>query len=151
MAVWCTSTEQSFLVMQISTISINKVIYIGKSYVIEVNNLDFNDKCHITDGFNLPVPFIHQELIWKVVFIKKQTLLKNSYYHSLEIAKKYQCESVAFPLISAGIYGYPKEEALQISVSTISPYLLQHDMLVYLIVFDKASFGLSQKLFTIYK
>jgi O-acetyl-ADP-ribose deacetylase len=51
-------------------------------------------------------------------------------------------------LISTGIYGYPKEEALQIAVSTIGSFLLHHDMLVYLVVFDKSSFGLSKKLFT---
>lgn len=55
---------------------------------------------------------------------------------------------MVFSLISTGIYGYPKEEALQIAVSTISTYLLKYDMLVYLVVFDKSSFGLSQKLFT---
>jgi hypothetical protein len=75
-------------------------------------------------------------------------LLKASYYNSLELAKNHQCESIAFPLISAGIYGYPKEDALQIAVSTISSFLLHHDMLVYLVVFDQKSFGLSKKLFT---
>ncbi|WP_396954277.1 macro domain-containing protein [Neobacillus niacini] len=54
---------------------------------------------------------------------------------------------MAFPLISTGIYGFPKEEALQIAVSTISQCLLTSDMQVYLVVFDKKSFGLSQKLF----
>ena len=103
----------------------------------------------ITDGFQLPAKYIIHTPgpIWKGGTNQEVTLLKSSYEHSLELAKNYQCESVAFPLISTGIYGYPKEEALQIAVSTISSYLLHHDMLVYLVVFDKASFGLSQKLF----
>lgn len=103
----------------------------------------------ITDGFKLPAKYIIHTSgpTWKDGSHQEAVLLKNSYYHSLELAKKYQCESVAFPLISTGIYGYPKEEALQIAVSTISTFLLHNDMLVYLVVFDKTSFGLSQKLF----
>nr|WP_318246240.1 macro domain-containing protein [Bacillus sp. PS06] len=104
----------------------------------------------ITDGFNLPATYIIHTVgpIWKDGSYKEAEQLRNSYDHSLELAKKYQCESIAFPLISTGIYGYPKEEALHIAVSTISSFLLQHDMLVYLVVFDQSSFGLSKKLFT---
>lgn len=103
----------------------------------------------LTDGFQLPAKYIIHTSgpIWKSGSQQEADLLKNSYFHSLELAKKYQCESVAFPLISTGIYGYPKEEALQIAVSTISSFLLDNDMHVYLVVFDKASFGLSQNLF----
>lgn len=103
----------------------------------------------ITDGFQLPAKYIVHTPgpIWKGGSHQEAVLLKSSYVHSLELAKKYECESVAFPLISTGIYGYPKEEALQIAVSTISTFLLHHDMQVYLVVFDKASFGLSQMLF----
>ena len=77
---------------------------------------------------------------------REAQLLKASYENSLTLAVNHQCESIAFPLISTGIYGYPKEEALQIAVSTISSFLLHHDILVYLVVFDKNSFCLSQKL-----
>ena len=104
----------------------------------------------ITDGFNVPAKYIIHTPgpIWKGGSHQEAHLLKKSYEHSLELAEKYNCESVAFPLISTGIYGYPKEQALQIAISTISTYLLHHDMLVYLVVFDKTSFKLSQKLFT---
>ena len=103
----------------------------------------------ITDGFRLPAKYIIHTPgpIWKGGSHQEATLLKNSYQHSLELAIKHQCESVAFPLISTGIYGYPKEEALQIAITTISSFLFNHDMYVYLVVFDKASFGLSQKLY----
>ena len=104
----------------------------------------------ITDGFKLDAKFIIHTPgpIWQGGSNQEASLLKESYYNSLELAKNHQCESIAFPLISTGIYGYPKEEALQIAVSTISSFLFNHDMLVYLVVFDKKSFGLSKKLFT---
>ncbi|USK58124.1 macro domain-containing protein [Peribacillus asahii] len=104
----------------------------------------------MTDGLKLDAKFIIHTPgpIWQGGSNGEADLLKASYYNCLELAKNHQCESIAFPLISTGIYGYPKEEALQIAVSTISSFLLNYDMLVYLVVFDKQSFGLSKKLFT---
>nr|WP_308211966.1 macro domain-containing protein [Neobacillus cucumis] len=104
----------------------------------------------ITDGFNLDAKFIIHTPgpIWQGGGNNEAALLKASYLNSLELAKKHHCESIAFPLISTGIYGYPKEEALQIAVSTISTFLLHNDMLVYLVVFDKKSLGVSKKLFS---
>jgi O-acetyl-ADP-ribose deacetylase len=103
----------------------------------------------ITDGFRLPSKYIIHTAgpVWKGGSYREAELLKNSYTHSLELAEKYQCESVAFPLISAGFSRYPKEAALKIAVSTISEFLVNHEMLVYLVVFDKTSFRLSQNLF----
>ncbi|MEH7238651.1 macro domain-containing protein [Bacillus sp. JJ1562] len=103
----------------------------------------------ITDAFKLPSKYIIHTPgpIWQGGSKNEAKLLQSSYYHSLELAKLHKCQSIAFPLISTGIYGYPKEEALQIAVSTISSFLMEHDMLVYLVVFDKTSFGVSKKLF----
>ncbi|MEH7381458.1 macro domain-containing protein [Bacillus sp. JJ1533] len=104
----------------------------------------------ITDAFHLPAKFIIHTPgpIWQDGSQNEAKLLQSSYSHSLELAKLHQCESIAFPLISTGIYGFPKEDALQIAVSTIGSFLMEHDMLVYLVVFDKSSFGMSKKLFT---
>ncbi|MEH7098045.1 macro domain-containing protein [Neobacillus vireti] len=104
----------------------------------------------ITDGFNLAARYIIHTPgpIWEGGRHQEEALLKSCYLNSLELAKKHQCESIAFPLISTGIYGFPKEQALQIAVSAISSFLLNHDMLVYLVVFDKRSFGLTKKLFS---
>ncbi|MEQ2525104.1 macro domain-containing protein [Robertmurraya yapensis] len=103
----------------------------------------------ITEGFKLPAKYIIHTSgpVWNGGTQHEADLLKASYINSLELAKKNECESVAFPLISTGIYGYPKEDALQIAVSTISQFLMSSDMKVYLVVFDKKSFGLSKQLF----
>lgn len=74
-------------------------------------------------------------------------MLRNCYRNSLELAHRLECESIAFPLISTGIFGYPKEEALRIAISEIEAFLIDHEMHIYLVVFDKQSFGISEKLY----
>lgn len=103
----------------------------------------------ITLGFGLPAKYVIHAVgpvyrRWSVE--QSQQLLGSAYTQSLRLAAQYQCGSIAFPLISSGLYGYPKEEALRIATSAIKDFLLQHDMDVYLAVFDKQSFGVSQAL-----
>jgi len=104
----------------------------------------------ITQGYNLPARYIIHTVgpIWKGGSCNEAQLLHNSYKNSLALALKYKCRSVAFPLISSGIYGYPKDQALQIAIAAISEFLLIHEMEVYLIVFDKDAVILSEKLFS---
>jgi len=78
---------------------------------------------------------------------EKEKLI-SAYRSSLELAKEYGCASVAFPLISSGIYGYPKDQALRVAMDTISAFLMEHEMLVYLVVFDQKSFQIGEKLFS---
>ena len=63
------------------------------------------------------------------------------------LAKKYGCESVAFPLISSGIFGYPKDQALKVAIGTISSFLLENEMTVYIVIFDRKAYQISGKLF----
>ena len=66
----------------------------------------------------------------------------------MALAKEHQCETVAFPLISSGVYGYPKDQALKVAIDVISDFLLENEMTVYIVIFDKAAYKISEKLFS---
>lgn len=101
-----------------------------------------------TDAFALPARFIIHTVgpVWQGGTHHEEAMLRNCYRNSLELALSIGCKSVAFPLISTGIFGYPKEPALKVAISEIAAYLENHDMHVSLVVFDKQSFGISKKL-----
>lgn len=73
--------------------------------------------------------------------------LSACYDNSLEKAAELKCKSIAFPLIATGVYGFPKDRALQIAITVISRFLLLNEMDVILVVFDRHAFELSGKLF----
>ena len=73
--------------------------------------------------------------------------LVSCYRKSLQLAVDHGCESVAFPLISAGAYGYPPEQAIQVATETIRAFLQDHELMVYLVIFDRKSFWLSSQLY----
>lgn len=102
----------------------------------------------ITRAYNLPCRYVIHTVgpIWKDGTNHEEEKLIACYKNSLELAKMKRCKSVAFPLISAGAYGYPKEQALQIAVSEICKFLIQNEMLVYIVVFDRDCFRVSKKL-----
>ncbi len=104
----------------------------------------------ITKGYNLPANYVIHAVgpIWRGGSQGEATLLHNAYLNSLNLALQHKFHFIAFPLISSGIYGYPKDQALHIAVSAISEFLLNHDMTVYLVIFDKKDYVLSEKLFS---
>ena len=104
----------------------------------------------LTKAYKLPSRFVIHTVgpKWKGGQNGEKELLESCYRESLALAQDNKCESIAFPLISSGVYGYPKDQALKVAVDTITEFLIEHDMLVYIVVFDKSSFQISEKLFT---
>lgn len=103
----------------------------------------------ITPGFKLPAKYvIHAAGPAYDHTDKKQSadLLASAYINSLKLAIQNGCESIAFPLISSGIYGYPKAEALQVATAAITDFIAENDIEVYLAVFDKTAFIVSEQL-----
>ena len=103
----------------------------------------------ITKGYRLPAKFVVHTVgpIWRGGGHGEREMLISAYRSSLELALSNGCETVAFPLISAGAYGYPKDQALKVAVDTIGEFLLSHDMTVYLVIFDRTSYTIGEKLF----
>ena len=104
----------------------------------------------ITKGYRLPARYVIHTVgpIWQGGNHGERELLISAYRSSLELALEYSCQTVAFPLISSGAYGYPKDQALKVAVDTIGDFLLCHDMTVYLVIFDRAAYTIGGKLFS---
>jgi O-acetyl-ADP-ribose deacetylase (regulator of RNase III) len=104
----------------------------------------------ITKGYDLPAKYVIHTVgpVWHDGSSGEEKVLSDCYKNSLKLAKQHKLESVAFPLISSGTFGYPRDKALSAAISAIGEFLLKNDMTVYLVVYDSASFMLSEKLFS---
>ena len=107
-------------------------------------------KAKITGGYKLPAKYVIHTVgpIYEDGKHGEKVLLESCYRESLALAKEHNCETVAFPLISSGVYGYPKDQALKVAIDVISDFLRENEMKVYIVIFDKAAYKISEKLFS---
>ncbi len=107
-------------------------------------------RAKITAAYDLPCKYVIHTVgpVWQGGQEGEKKQLASCYRKSLALAEKAGCETVAFPLISSGSYGFPGDVALAVASETIGKFLLNSDMTVYLAVFDRASFRISEKLFS---
>ena len=103
----------------------------------------------ITKAYRLPCRYVIHTVgpVWNGGKYGEREQLASCYRTSLALAKEHGCETVAFPLISSGVFGYPKDQALRVAVDTISEFLAENDMTVYIVIFDRAAYQIGNKLF----
>ena len=103
----------------------------------------------ITKGYRLPSKYVIHAVgpRWQDGKHGEEEKLASCYRVSLELAREHGCETVAFPLISSGIYGYPKDQAFKVAVDTIRAFLTENDMTVYLVILDRRAYQIGGKLF----
>ena len=103
----------------------------------------------ITPAFRLPCRYVIHTVgpYWMGGACGEESLLRSCYRSVLQLSAEHRCESVAIPLISSGTFGFPKDRVLKIALDEVSAFLFEHEMLVYIVVYDKTSFEISEKLF----
>ncbi|MBE0655958.1 MAG: O-acetyl-ADP-ribose deacetylase [Bacteroidales bacterium] len=114
-----------------------------------LNGCDTGD-ARITGAYNLPSKFVIHAVgpVWRGGIKNEDRLLKNAYRKSLEIARDHGLKTIAFPNISTGIYGFPKERAAGLAIETVTAFLRNHLIpeKVIFVAFDQENYDLYQKL-----
>ena len=102
----------------------------------------------VTEGFQLPCRYVIHTFgpIWLGGGHREKELLSACYRNALHAARKLNCKTVATPLISSGTFGYPKDKVLRVALEAITDFLMQFDMTVYLLVYDRQSYEISKRL-----
>lgn len=105
-------------------------------------------KAVLTEGFRLPAKYIIHAVgpVWRGGWCRENKTLYRTYQSALELAQSHGCESIAFPLLSAGNYKFPKDKAMEIAVSAIRDFLEDHDMVVYMVLYDHDSVSVGREL-----
>lgn len=104
----------------------------------------------ITAGYNLPAPFVIHTVgpIWQGGNNGEEQKLRSCYRNSLRIALDYHLATVAFPAISTGVYGYPKQAAAQVAIDEVSQFIAKHPSFhkIYFVAFDKETEQIYQQI-----
>lgn len=92
----------------------------------------------LTKGYNLPADYVIHTVgpVWYGGSQGEAELLQNAYENSLAIAREKNLKSIAFPAISTGVFGFPKEQAAEIAVSAAEKFLTEYDMEIILVAFS---------------
>ena len=103
----------------------------------------------VTEAFALQAKFVIHTVgpVWQGGGCGEEALLRRCYDNALRLAAERKCRSIAFPLISSGNYGFPKDKALQVAIAAFSAFLMENEMQIYLVVFDRGAYRLSEQLF----
>ncbi len=103
----------------------------------------------LTPGFRLPAKYIIHAVSPRYVdgASGEEEKLRQCYRNSLRLAAEFRCGSIAFPLLATGSFGYPKEEGMRIALDEIHTFLMRHEMLIYLVVFDSQATKLGENLY----
>ena len=145
----------------VNTTNEEMVGYSGVDLAIhEAAGLELDDECakiaplglgeaKITRAYKLPARYVIHTSgpVWEGGLLGERIILRSCYVESLKLAVKAGCRSVAFPLISSGTYGYPKDQVLKFATQIISEFLFDHELMVYLCVFDRTSYEFSKERF----
>ena len=104
----------------------------------------------ITPAFSLPCRYVIHTVgpVWNGGENGEEALLRSCYREVLRLAMANACKSLAIPLIASGRFGFPKDSVLKIAIDEIGNFLFAHELLVYLVVFDKTAYEISEKLFS---
>jgi O-acetyl-ADP-ribose deacetylase (regulator of RNase III) len=104
----------------------------------------------ITGGYNLPCKYVIHTSgpRWRGGLAGESIILKSCYVECLKLAVDNKCNTIAFPLISSGVYQYPKDQVLKFAIQTITEFLFDHELTVFLCVYDRDSYTFSQKIFS---
>jgi O-acetyl-ADP-ribose deacetylase len=119
-------------------------LFIERKKIGEINT----GEAYISSAFHLNAKYVIHTVgpKWIDGRHNEKKLLNNCYLNALQLALDNQCESIAFPLISSGLSGYPKDEALFIAMGIIKDFLEVHEMMIFLVIYSKESFGLTESL-----